>query len=245
MALDNTGMGEDLDALLGMDAPDTGTQPADNANQSKTQTWNAGGRTWNKPEDLAKAYDSLVRDYSKTKQSLKKGEEWTKFGSWLDQNPDLRTDLQRRIEEYQKNKQGGMSTPAAAKDAGISKEYADRIERMEAQYADLLLDREVEALKNKYKVGDDELKDVLKFAYDNEGISLETAYKAVAYEKQMLQSQEAGRRGALANVAKKKAANVGPSSHSPITPNAANRKLTGKEHEAQMAQKLEQFGFKD
>jgi D-serine dehydratase len=116
---------------------------------------------------------------------------------------------------------------------------------MEAQYADLLLDREIEALKGKYKMDDDELKDVLKFAYDNEGISLETAYKAVAYEKQMLLSKEAGRQGAIASKAVKQKANVGPSSHSPVAPNAASRKLSPKEHEAQMGAKLEQFGFKD
>lgn len=234
----------EVDALIYGEEGIQPTPAGANPKSGEAKTWEAGGRKWDSPDKLAKSYDALVRDYSKTKNELKGAKPWLDFGKYLESNPQLRDDLKKRVDEYHTNRQAGQSPAAAGKDAGLPKEYIDRIERVEAAHADLLLDREISNLQRKYKVDDETLQAVLKFSGENDGIALETALKAVSYDKQIAQAKEDGMKGAQALRVKKAAANVGPSSHPSVAPgNKPNNKLTPDEQKEKLSKRLEEFGI--
>jgi hypothetical protein len=243
LEIENTTGDQELDAIIYGEDPQGGATPAQ-ANPSEKQTWEAGGRKWDDAGKMAKSYDSLVREFSKTKNENKALKPWGEFGRYLESNPQLRDDLKKRVDEYHANKDKGMSTSAASKDAGIPKEYAEKIERLEAAHADLMLDKEITALQSRYKLDEDGLKEVLRFSEANDGIPLEMAYKAFSYDKQLQLSKESGAKGAIESAKQKKAANVGSSAHSPV---AANRgpssKLTTDQHNAKLSERLDQLGF--
>lgn len=220
----------DMDAIINGGVQDTsagsagsqGTPDPVQANPQNAANLKAGGREWSNPSDLAKAYDGLYRDYGRKSNELKGLEEWGRFAKYLTQHPELQKELNERVSEYQKRRSGGQNAATAQRDSQIPPELASKIERLEASYANMDLEREMQALRGRYKVDQDTMREVLSLAKDygeRKGVdlSLEDAYKLLSFSKQ----REVGANEARASIQAKKEGSVGPSS-------AANLQATSK-----------------
>src|SRR5690554_3925169 len=116
---ENTGNDFDaeIDAILnGGDAAATAT-PTPKVEQTnkvvESAKLKAGGREWDSPDSLAKAYDSLLKDYSRKGDELKKGERYIKWGQAVEKHQDLRSQIEKAISDYNaKAAQGRQQSPA-------------------------------------------------------------------------------------------------------------------------------------
>lgn len=194
----------------GDSVPSEQTQPG--VATPTTQTWKAGGREWKDAGELAKAHDAMVREYSRVKNEYKPLEEWKRFGSYLDQHPELRKELNSRVEEYQNKRKQGQTKDQAQQGSQLPPEVAQKLERLEAQGASYALDREMNSLRGKYKVSDEQMREVLNYASEQGAkgldLPLDLAYRSLYFDKQRGGVTEEVK----AEIAKKKAANVGSSS---------------------------------
>jgi hypothetical protein len=240
--------GFDLDAdLFGEEAAPQGAPVATpEANQSEKPVWKAAGREWNDPAELAKAHDSLTREFSKTKNELKGLSGWRQFEQYLEKNPDLRETLSKAVDDYRTRRDAGQSKTQAERGSGIPSEIASRLDDMQAKQDDIMLDREIATVQRKFTLDDKAVGEVLQFSADNGGMPLEHAYKLWAFDKKQLEAKASGGKAALEAHIKKQKANVGPSSSQSVAPSSANpSKMTKIQHEAGLAKRLEDYGFKD
>lgn len=200
----------------GAGTPDLTQAPTEEATPPAA-SWKAGGREWKDPSELAKAHDAMVREYSRVKNEVKPLGEWKRFGAYLDQHPELRKELSSRIEEYQKKRAEGQTKNQAQAGSQIPPEVAQKLERLEAQQATYTLEREMNVVRGKYKLTDPQMKEVLEYAeqHGRNGLDLplDLAYRSLYFDKQRGGVTEEVK----AEIAKKKAANVGGSSAPGIT----------------------------
>jgi hypothetical protein len=222
-----------------------GTPDSVQANPQNAQSLKAGGREWGNPSDLAKAYDALYRDYGRKSNELKGLEEWGRFAKYLSQHPELQKELNERVSEYQKRRASGQTSATAQRDSQIPPELAHKIERLEASYATMELDREMQALRGRYKVDQNTMRDVLALAKDygeRKGVdlSLEDAYKLLSFSKQ----KEAGASEARASLQAKRDGSVGPSSAANLqaAPKGGSWKSDA-EWQTSLTSQLKQFGI--
>lgn len=193
--------------------------PAGEATPAGEQTFiEAGGRKFKDQVELAKAYDGLLKDYSRTKGDFAKAKPWMDFGNKLNAHPELRTNLNRQIDEYVKRVQAGQSSTTAQKASGLPDQVADKISSLEARWEDMELQREIAEVKSKFNPDEDAMKEALKLSYDLGGVSLEVALKAVMHDKVAAKAQTSAEATLKQNLARKKAANVGSSSTPTVSP---------------------------
>ena len=108
------------------------------------------------------------------------------------------------------------------------------------------LNTEISRLKGKYQMADAELREVLQFAHDNNGMALEQAYKNVMFDKKVHSVKSEAEKAVAEKLAKSKSANVGSSSAHSITPSEKNPLNKSKdERRRSLDSKLEAFGFRD
>ena len=161
--------GSSQDPNAGQTAPQT----------SVPQTLKAGGREFKTAEELAKSYDNLWRMHGKLANEAKP---WLGFRDQLKQHPELRQKYLDATKQYHDARQAGLTPKGAEQAAGIPPEVAQRLERMEAAYEDGQVEKEMNSLRDKYKLDNAALREVLKIAEANDGIPLELAYKAYAHD---------------------------------------------------------------
>ena len=228
----------------GAGTPDlTGQAPPAEATPTPS-SWKAGGREWKDPSELAKAHDAMVREYSRVKNEVKPLEEWKRFGSYLDQHPELRKELSSRIEEYQKKRSEGQSKSQAQAGSQIPPEVAQKLERLEAQQATYTLEREMNSVRGKYKLNDSQMREVLQYAEEHGrnglDLPLDLAYRSLYFDKQ--RGEVTGE--VKAEMAKKKAANVGGSSAPGITVAPKNGSWSNnKEWQSSLGSQMDKLGI--
>jgi len=181
----------------------------------------AGGRAFKTKEDLVKAHDSLLREYSRVQGEFSKAKPWWEFGSTLQNHPDLYKDLNERISEYHKRIQAGQSKTTAQQDAGLAPEFVSRVSSLEAKLADQELAAEKSDIVAKYKADEATMKDVLQYAAKARGyVSLDDAYWAVQGRRQAANSRQEAEKKVQNELKQKQSANVGGSFSGNVSPPA-------------------------
>jgi hypothetical protein len=199
----------------------------------------AGGRKFNTSDELAKAYDAIVRDYTKKSQYAKRAEPWVQFGEMLDKHPELRSLLTKHTDEYFKAKQA----PAQQGQPVQPGVYDKRLEELQNRLDDMAVDREINDLRTKYNLDDKTLDEICEESESLGGIPLEKAYRIVK-SKEFFASNQA-KVQATAEAARKKAeaGNVGPSNSPQVVaaPKSVS-KLTNDEWRIEGEKLLTQLG---
>lgn len=242
--------GGDLDPGMELDSlfeKEIGDETSSQERQ-KTQEIEAGGRKFKDVSELAKAYGSLHKDYTRKSQEYKKNSDWIEFSKQLEKHPELRDDLSKRIDEYNKRRSAGDSKAEAREASGVSRELASKVERLESEYAQLKLEREMNSLKRKYGVDSDTMREVLAEAesltqkYGD--VPLELVYRNLMFDSNTIASKQAGEELAGKRSAKKRAANVAGSDMP--SANATPKKpadMNGDEFRSALNKQLEEFGI--
>lgn len=173
-------MGELLGEPIGGDTgtPESPEAPK-NAPQTSPQVWKAGGREFKTPDELAKAYDNVWRMHGKLQNEAKP---WFEYRDYLGKNPDVRREMANVITKYQKGREAGLSQKQAEQASGVSPEVAEKLERYDAMFEDAKVEKEIGSLRSKYKLNNDQIREVLNVATAQGGIPLELAYKAYAHD---------------------------------------------------------------
>lgn len=241
----------ELNAIMGdTEVSQETTQPAQEQTQPASTKIKAGGREFTSVDELSKAYGSLEREFSSRSQRLAKLKEWEDFADTLKKNPDLRDDLTKRIDEYNARRAAGQSKATAEKHTGVSDEVAERLHRMEREFEDMRLERELTTLKNKYGLDEEGERELLQAAADMipkyGNIPLEMVYRHYAFERKMNDAASNGERSALENQAKKGKANVGSSASTGVSPTQKPiEQMDEYEYLAQLDKELSKVGYHD
>lgn len=238
----------DLDAILNAGAdPSLATPPKEGANPVSDQVWKAAGREWKDPSELAKAHDSITREYSKVKNRLKDAEEAERLVQYLNANPELLEVYQRELANYMSKRKGAASQSQNQEGKpSIPKEVADKLAYMEDFVESQKLNTEISKLKSKYQLNEADLREVLQFAHDNNGMALDQAYKNVFFDKKIHSTKSEAEKAGAEQAARSKRANVGPSSAHSMKPSEKDPlRRSSEERRKSLDAKLEAFGFRD
>lgn len=203
-----------------------------------------GGREWDSHQSLGKAYDALLKDYSKTKNAAKAGEKWVNYGAAIEKHEELRRDLEQRIEDYNRRQ---AQAPRQGQEQAIPQELQDRIDRLEADNAKREMKAEIEALKSKFSPDRSVMQAVIAKAtelYEREiDIPLEDVYRIVAYDSNAALSKAAGEKDGINKILAKRSANVGPSSAAAVAPGAKQvSEMNNNEYDNAIEEELKRFG---
>lgn len=239
-----------LDAMInGTDTPAV-TQPVDT---KQTQPVEApklkfGGREWDSPENLGKAYEALHKDYTRKSQDYAKLKPYGEFDNYLSKHPELRANLDKVVREYHARVNSGQSPAAAQQATGISPEIADRLEKMEAHFEDMQIQKEKESLKTKYNLDKDVIRSVIQktLEFEEKGISLslEDVYKILSYDERTLVSKKQGEKEAQDKLKAKARANVGSSDVPQVSPSAKGiNEMSENEYTKALESRLDGLGF--
>lgn len=239
---------KELNAILNPEA-DTATP----AQETQTQSQEAaklkyGGREWENPEKLGKAYEALHKDYTRKSQEYAKFKQYGDLDQYLTKNPELRTKMNALVQEYNARRNAGQSEATAQKQMGMSPEVVERVERMEAFFEDQKLEREIDTLKSSYKLDQDDVKLVLHKATElaEKGVvlPLKDVFKILAFEERNLASRKEGEKEAIAKISGKRKANVGGSDLPTATPSAKPiNEMKGAEYDKALNDKLSELGY--
>lgn len=234
----------ELDAILngGEASPAQPTAPEVKPTEAAKEALRFGNRDWQSPSDLGKAYEALLKDYSRKSNEYKAGEKWVNWGKAIEKHPELRKTLEQRIDEF--HKQGSAAQPANA----ISPELQERLDRMENFVAKREVESEIAALKSKYSPDKATMSATLakatELAEKGVDIPLEDVYRIVSYDAQAMKAKSEGERDGINKAAAKKAANVGGSSASAVAPGAkAVDKLSKEEYDRALSDELAKYGI--
>lgn len=195
-----------------------GNELSQNATPEAAPFLEFGGRKFKDVPELGKSYDSLIRDYSKTKAEYAKHKDWVEFGSRLDSYPGLREELNAKIEEYHKRREAGQSKTTAKSATGVSDELAQRLDKMESTWHKMALREEIQDVKSRYSVDDATMDEVLKYSATHDGVDLETSYKVISHDKVSSQAQQRAESSVAKQLEAKRAANVGSSAVPRVAP---------------------------
>ncbi len=239
----------ELDAILnGGEANNVQpTAPAEvKQTEAAKESLRFGNRDWQSASDLGKAYESLLKDYSRKSNEYKAGEKYVNWGKAVEKHPELRQDLEQRIDEFNRKMSSG-SRPAA-QPAAIPQELQERIDRMESFVAKREVESEIQALKGKYSpdkaLMSATLAKATEFAERGIDIPLEDVYRIVSYDAKAMQAKADGEREGASRAVAKKAANVGGSSASAVAPGAKTvDKLNSEEYDRALSDELSKFGI--
>lgn len=221
---------------------ETPTQPQESAKLKY------GGREWDSPEKLGKAYEALHKDYTRKSQDYAKVKQYADLDQYLTKHPELRSKINSAVSEYNRRINAGQSEATAQQATGVSPEALERIERMEAFFEDQKLEREIDQLKSGFKLDSDDVKLVLHKATElaEKGVvlPLKDVYKILAFEERNLQARQDGAKDAMAKSLSKKKANVGGSDLPNVNPSAKPiSEMKGAEFDKALEDRLGQLGY--
>jgi len=224
-------------------SPEATSSPSPEATPSAATFIEAGGRKFKDVTELAKSYDGLLKDYTKTKQNFGRAQEWLDFDTYLRQNPDLRASLKGQIDSYVGRRGAGQSQNKAEAATGLPSQVAERIEALESQLEDFTLNREIETLQSKYSLDATALDKVLRTALKYKGLPLDAAYQIEMGQKNLVDAKATAEKEAQARLAQKQNANVGSSSVPNVTPSGKNpSQMNEVEYRSAIMKELEQYG---
>jgi hypothetical protein len=203
MADENT-FDAELNAIMGVEpqapAQETAPAPAGNAAPANSapaeKVWEAGGRKWNDPAQLAKAHDALVREMGTRNKDWAELKELRKVKEDLSKDPEFAAYFRNQVEAYQKMRQAGQSKTTAAKNSDLPPEVVAKIERADRLADQIELEREENALVRKFGLKPEQLKEVGDYSLANGGIPLEQAYKQLEFDRNYQRLAEAREREA-------------------------------------------------
>ena len=243
----------ELNAMLGGETEEATPTPGQTQDQpTEIAKLKFGGREWDSPEKLGKAYEALHKDYTRKSQEFARLKPYGDFDSYLNKHPELRNEFNvlwnHKVQEYQNRINAGQSQATAQKATGISPEYAERIERIEAHFEDQRVQSEVAGLKSRFSLDSDGVNKVVHKALELEekGVSLplEDVYKIIAFEEKKLEAKKEGEKSALEKFAGKRKANVGGSELPSATPSAKGiSEMSGSEYSKALEDRLNQLGY--
>lgn len=206
----------------------------------------AGGREWKDPNELGKAYDGLLRLQGKKdneyNQYRKQMEQWDAFGKYLKQHPELQKSFVDKAKEYHERLKAGQSPSTAKNEMQVPQQVAEKLERFETYLEDVEFEKEVNAVKGKYKLDDAQVRMVLERAKALNGVSLELAYKDIAFESGFQTAKQQG----IEEAKKQQAAGGGAASAPSVTPAPKGSFSHGidKNWRDSAGKALEQFGIR-
>ena len=209
--LESFGLGGDATPASPETSPDQATSAAE-------ALLKYGGREFKSQEDLGKAYEGLLKDYSKTKGEFAKAKPWYEFGQNVQKHPELYQELNSRVQEYVKRIQAGQSQTTAQKASGLPDAVVEELSSIKQQLADRAVKEEIADIKSKYNLDQPTLNEVIQFASERPQLPLEDAYWAVVWKKQAATSRSEAEKTVREELKKKAASNVGPSRTPQITP---------------------------
>jgi hypothetical protein len=239
----------ELNAAMGLD-PNEGNAGLQSKQTQPTESpkLKFGGRDWDSPEKLGKAYEALHKDYTRKSQEFSRLKPYGEFDSYLNKHPELRKVLSEKIAEYNSRISAGQSQATAQKAAGLPPEVMDRVERMEAFFEDQKLEREVDQLKNKFGLDRDDIKIVLhkasELAEKGAVLPLADVFKILSYEERTMEAKKAGEKEAVDRITGRKKADVGSSNAPAVSPSAKSvHEMNESEHTKAIMDKLNGLGY--
>lgn len=243
----------DLDAMLnGTEVDTTNPQPQAQPTQPAVEKLKYGGREWDDHKALGKAYEGALKEMTRATQEAKRLKPYGDFDAYLSKHPELRNEFNilwnAKVQEYQKRLEAGQAPATAQRATGITPEYAERIERIEAHFEDQKLREEIGTLKSKFGLDKGGVDNVLNKAIElsEKGVELplEDVYKIIAFEEKKLEAKKEGEKQALNNLNAKKKANVGGSSLPSANPSAKGiSEMSGSEYNKALEDRLNQLGY--
>ena len=211
-----------------------------------------GGRVWKDAGEIGKAYESALRKMTQATQEASRLKPYGDFDTYLNKHPELRQEFNilwnNKVQEYQKRIGAGQSEATAQKATGISPEYAERIERIEAHFETQKVQSEVSDLKSKFNLDSASMDNVLSKAIELEerGVTLPLTdvYKILAFEEKKLEARKEGQKSALDSLKGKRKANVGGSDLTSANPSAKGiSEMTGADMDKAILDRLEGLGY--
>lgn len=243
----------DLNAMInGTEVQETNPEPTQTQDQAAVEKLKYGGREWNDHKDLGKAYEALLKDHTKKSQEYARLKPYGDFDAYLNKHPELRNEFNvlwnNKVQEYQRRIDAGQSPATAQKATGISQEYAERIERIEAHFEDQKVQSEISSLKSKFtldKAGVDKvLNKAIELSEKGVDLPLEDVYKIIAFEEKKLEAKKEGEKQALDKLNTKKKANVGGSELPTASPSAKGiSEMSHREYNQALESRLDQLGY--
>lgn len=240
---------EDLNAMLAGEANPATPQASPEQTQAQSEAkLKYGGREWDSAEKLGKGYEALHKDYTRKSQEYAKLKQYGDLDQYLTKHPELRSKINSAVSEYNKRINAGQSETTAQQATGVSPEYAERIERMEAFFEDQKLEREIDSLKSSFQLDKDDVKLVLHKATElaEKGVvlPLKDVFKILSFEERNLNARKEGEKEAMAKFSLKKKANVGGSDLPTATPSAKPiSEQSGAEFDKTLSDRLGQLGY--
>lgn len=215
----NTSGADQIDAemgeLLGETPTPSGSESTSQKPQTSTpQSWKAGGREFKTPDEIAKAYDNVWRMHSKLQNEAKP---FFQFRDYLSKDPGARQAVAEALAKYQEGREAGLTKKQAEQASGIPAAMAEKIERFDAALEDMKVEKEINALRSKYQLDNNAIREVLNLAAANNGIPLELAYKAYAHDTGYKAAAQKGKEQAVQEA---DASKLGATSKAPVV-NAA------------------------
>jgi len=245
----------ELNAIINGTGADTATPEPEVTQTQPTEAAKLkfGGREWDSPEKLGKAYEALHKDYTRKSQEHAKLKQYGDFDAYLNKHPELRNEFsklwQERVNEYNKRISAGQSPATAEKATGVPQEYAERLERIEAHFEDVQIEKEKSALESKFNLDKEDMRLVIHKAIELEergvrNLSLEDVYKMMSFESQKLAARKEGQKEAQDRLTGKKKAAVGGSDSPTATPNAKGvNDMNDNEFTRALSDKLSGLGY--
>lgn len=254
MSLEGTNDPE-LDAILSDveagDPSDLSTQSVGKQTQADSPaTIKAGGREFKDISELSKAYSHAVREISRKGQEVSAAKQWLEFADNLKKHPELQADILKRVDEYNARLNAGQSKATAKAATGVDEAMADRLNQMEAKFAEIQLEKELIELRNKYSLDRDEEREFLEVAADMTKkygeIPLEMAYRHYAFDRSVASSKANGERSGAEGAVKKQKAFVGGSKSAGVRPSEKSpSEMNNNEFNEAMNAELSKFGLSD
>lgn len=253
MAVENEGNQDfdaELEAILNQgEEKDSTLQGEDKSTQQAAAEKLAfGGREFGSPSELGKAYESLLKDYSRKGNQEAEYKDFINWGKAVKQHPDLHKQVDEVIKNFNKNLADGMSRKQATKEANEDlSEFQKRVEFLEQREANRELEFEIAGLKNKYKLDPNDLRSVLEkatqFAEAGKDLPLEDVYRIIAFDRRTALAKTEGEKAGLTKAATKRAANVGGSDSAPVSATAKQPwEMSSSEYDAALEEALRGTG---
>jgi len=201
---DENSFDAELNAIMGAgDAPAPESAPANTGNAANAnpahaeKVWEAGGRKWSDPGQLAKAHDALVREMGTRNKDWAELKELRQVKESLNKDPQFAAYFKHQVEAYQKMREAGQSKTTAAKNADLPPDVVAKIERADRLADQIELEREENALTRKFGLKSEQLKEIGDYSLANGGIPLEQAYKQLEFDRNHARLAEAREREAV------------------------------------------------
>lgn len=198
----------------------------------------AGGREFKNLGDLAKAYGSLEKDYTKKSQLSANAKRSEDFFKQLEAHPELKDKIHNAVKTY--NAGQPQATPRSG-DGGLSKDVAALRSQMES----FALQKEEAELRSKYSLDDTQVMTILQKADElGGGVPLEIVHRSLDYDNQKNAAhKDVADKVAADKVAKEGAQTVNPNAGAVAPSVKSVKEMSQEEVDAGMLEDLKSFGY--